>query len=167
MKVHLLVETAPAGHCLFNARSPRTRDWKQMDRFSPRQRSRVMSLIGGRDTAPELLIRSLVHRLGYRFRLHRKDLPGTPDLVFTRRRRVIFVHGCFWHGHDCPRGRMPSSNVAFWERKIGRNKERDALAQQRLRDDGWKIFVVWQCETKCHDELQKTLVEFLGGELAT
>jgi len=132
-----------------------------MDIFSVEQRSFVMSRIRGYDTGPELLIRSMLHRLGYRFRLHRKDLPGTPDLVFPVRRTAVFVHGCFWHGHDCSRGRLPSSNVPFWERKIGKNKQRDDRVQKVLRKQGWKVLVVWQCETKDHAGLAKKLTRFL------
>ena len=133
-----------------------------MDTLSPQQRSRVMSRVGGRDTAPELLVRSMVHRLGYRFRLYRKDILGTPDLVFPGRRSVMFVHGCFWHGHDCKRGSLPTSNVAFWVQKINGNKERDGRIQEQLRLEGWNILTVWQCETKDRGELKKTLIGFFG-----
>jgi DNA mismatch endonuclease (patch repair protein) len=132
-----------------------------MDTLSPKQRSQVMSRIRGRDTGPEILIRSMVHRLGYRFRLHRKDLPGTPDLVFPVRRSAVFVHGCFWHGHDCSRGHLPSSNVAFWEQKIGKNKQRDDRVRKLLRKEGWKVLAVWQCETKDSSRLAKKLTRFL------
>jgi DNA mismatch endonuclease, patch repair protein len=101
-----------------------------------------------RDTAPELLVRSMVHRLGFRFRVQRKDLAGTPDLVFRGRRAVIFVHGCFWHGHSCKRGRLPSSNRPFWEHKIGRNRERDTRVGKQLECEGWRVLTIWQCETK-------------------
>ena len=139
----------------------RAADEMPMDTLSPKQRSRVMSRIHGRDTGPEILIRSMVHRLGYRFRLHRKDLPGTPDLVFPVRRSAVFVHGCFWHGHDCSRGRLPSSNVAFWEQKIGKNKQRDDRVRKLLRKQGWKVLAVWQCETKDSAGLAKKLTRFL------
>jgi DNA mismatch endonuclease (patch repair protein) len=103
----------------------------------------------------------MVHRLGYRFRLHRKDLPGTPDLVFPVRRIAMFVHGCFWHGHDCSRGRLPSSNVAFWEEKIGKNKQRDVRVRKLLRKQGWKVLAVWQCETRDTAGLVRKLTRFL------
>ena len=120
-----------------------------------------MSRIRARDTKPELLIRSMLHRLGYRFRLHRKDLTGTPDIVFPARRRVVFVNGCFWHGHSCPRGHLPSSNVVFWEQKIGKNKRRDHNARKQLRKEGWKVLTVWGCQINNQDRLLKKLVQFL------
>ncbi len=132
-----------------------------MDIFPREQRSRIMARIRGRDTGPELLIRSMLHRLGYRFRLHRKDLTGTPDIVFPARRSVVFVNGCFWHGHSCSRGHLPSSNVVFWERKIGKNKRRDHNARKQLRKEGWKVLTVWGCQTKNQDRLLKKLVRFL------
>lgn len=134
-----------------------------MDTLSPEQRSRLMSRVRGRDTGPELLIRSMLHKLGYRFRVHRRDLPGTPDLVFPARRSVLFVHGCFWHGHSCRCGRRPSSNVAFWDEKIRRNKERDARVRKQLRRAGWRVSAVWQCETKDRSTLEKKLTGFLEG----
>jgi DNA mismatch endonuclease (patch repair protein) len=134
-----------------------------MDTVSPDQRSRTMSRIRGKNTSLEMKVRSLVYRLGYRYRLHRKDLAGTPDLVFPGRRSVIFVHGCFWHGHHCARAALPSSNCQFWEKKIGRNKERDSRALEQLLCDGWKVLTVWQCETKDESVLQDRLVEFLGA----
>lgn len=111
-------------------------------------RSANMRAIKSTDTNPELVVRRLVHSLGYRYRLHRKDLPGKPDLVFGPRRKVIFVHGCFWHGHDCRRGfRTPGENPQYWTGKIGRNVERDAVNQAKLMEAGWKILTVWECET--------------------
>src|SRR5208337_4485025 len=132
------------------------------DNRTPQQRSKNMRAVHGKNTAPELFVRSTLHRLGYRFRLHRSDLPGTPDIVFPVRRTVMFVHGCFWHGHSCPRGNPPSSNVDFWRRKIARNRERDASAQERLRNDGWKVLTLWECETRNERRLQKRLSRFLG-----
>src|SRR5882672_9435689 len=108
-----------------------------------------MQAVKSKDTAPELLVRSLAHRMGYRFRLHRKDLPGRPDLVFPGRRKAIFVHGCFWHGHDCEHGlRRPKTNVAFWEAKARDNRARDARKETKLSDTGWKVLVVWECQVK-------------------
>src|ERR1700689_5110648 len=103
-------------------------------------RSATMRAVKSKDTKPELEVRSLIHHLGYRFRLHRRDLPGTPDLVFPGRRKVIFVHGCFWHGHDCPRGsRVPKANQNYWMRKVARNRERDLASQRALTASGWRV----------------------------
>jgi len=106
-----------------------------------------MALIRSKDTKPEMLVRRLVHRMGYRFRLHKKDLPGRPDLVFPSRRSVILVNGCFWHGHDCRKGRRrPKSNVEYWEGKIAGNVARDQASLAALQDGGWRVLVVWECE---------------------
>ncbi|WP_183811690.1 very short patch repair endonuclease [Tunturibacter empetritectus] len=112
-------------------------------------RSRIMRAIRSRDTRPELLVRSLAHQLGFRFRVCRKDLQGSPDIVFTRLRRVIFVHGCFWHGHDCGQGvRIPSQNSTYWNDKIVRNAKRDETAQAALAALGWEVAVFWECNLK-------------------
>ena len=112
-------------------------------------RSEIMRAVKSRDTKPEMIVRRLVHGLGYRYRLHRPDLPGKPDLTFPGRRKVVFVHGCFWHGHDCARGaRVPNNNRDYWIAKIARNKAREAEDCDRLRDMGWSILTVWECETK-------------------
>src|ERR1700749_1114031 len=125
---------------------------------TPELRSRIMRAVKSSDTAPELAVRSMVHRLGFRFRLHRKDLPGKPDLVFPGPRKVIFVHGCFWHGHDCARGaRMPKANAEYWRGKIGRNVARDAKHLVALKETGWHTAVVWECELKDPGKLQKRL----------
>lgn len=106
-----------------------------------------MAQVKSADTAPEIAVRRLVHRLGYRFRLHRRDLPGTPDLVLSRHRTVIFVHGCFWHQHRCRRGdRRPRANRAYWEAKLDRNVQRDARNRRRLRRLGWRVLTVWECQ---------------------
>lgn len=132
------------------------------DTVTPDQRSRIMAQVKGKDTKPELLVRRLLHRLGYRFRLHRKDLPGSPDIVLPRHRKVIFVHGCFWHGHEgCSRGTRPTSNTEFWNVKIDRNIERDTLAVRRLEEAGWRSLIVWQCEIKDTMALQNRLLAFL------
>ena len=120
-----------------------------------------MQSVRSRDTGPEKVIRSILHRLGYRFRLHRKDLPGTPDIVFPGRRKIIFVHGCFWHGHDCNKGKLPKSRTDFWEAKIARNQERDAKVISQLGELGWDSMTVWQCELRDVVSLTKKLVEFL------
>jgi len=121
-----------------------------------------MAAVKGGDTKPELEIRSLVHRSGYRFRLHGKGLPGKPDIVLPRLKKVIFVHGCFWHGHKkCLRGQRPSSNKSFWNRKLDLNIERDKRNLLKLQKSGWTPLVVWGCELKKSDRLYKKLAEFL------
>ena len=125
-------------------------------------RSRIMRAVKDRDTKPELFVRSQLHRAGYRFRLHRKTLPGRPDLTFPGRRKVIFVHGCFWHGHDCKRGaRSPKNNAEYWRAKIDRNRARDERNREALSDDGWKVAIVWECELGDFRWL-KRLKRFLG-----
>lgn len=112
----------------------------------------------------EMRVRKLAHSLGYRFRLHRKNLAGTPDLVFASRRKVIFVHGCFWHGHDCTRGaRQPKANADYWREKIRRNRERDHSAVAALAEQGWQSLVLWECETRERDKLTERLISFLGA----
>lgn len=129
---------------------------------TPEQRSRTMRAVKGRNTTPELKVRRLTHRLGYRFRLYRKDLPGTPDLVFPRLHKALFVHGCFWHGHECARGtRMPRTNVEYWRTKIRRNGLRDATNIAALKTKGWRAAVVWECELKRPTELIRKLRRFL------
>lgn len=120
-----------------------------VDRLTPEQRSRLMAKIRGRDTAPEMLVRSLLHRLGYRYRLHSPKLPGRPDLVFVSRKKVIFVNGCFWHGHHCKRGQTKSAtNPKFWADKIDTNQARDRRVQGQLRRRGWGVLTVWECELR-------------------
>ena len=134
-----------------------------MDVFSKRKRSSVMSRVKGKNTRPEMVVRSLVHRMGYRFRLHRRDLPGIPDVVLAKHRKVIFVHGCFWHGHrHCRRASRPISNRAFWDAKLDGNIERDRRFQRELKRLGWDVLVVWQCETRDSEALVETLQRFLG-----
>ncbi len=115
------------------------------DHVTAAVRSRIMASIKCKDTKPELAIRSILHGRGFRFRLHRGDLPGKPDLVFPRHDAVIFVHGCFWHGHDCHLFRMPKSRQDFWQGKISRNSERDAAQQRMLAEGGWRVGTVWEC----------------------
>ncbi|MBL8967699.1 MAG: DNA mismatch endonuclease Vsr [Spirochaetaceae bacterium] len=119
-----------------------------MDSLSPEARSRVMAAVRGRDTAPERSIRSALHARGYRFRVDARDLPGRPDLKLTRHGAVVFVHGCFWHGHDCPRFRAPLSNTAFWLAKIEGNRSRDRRVVDELLAAGWRVAVVWECALK-------------------
>lgn len=119
------------------------------DVFSAEKRSEVMRAVKSADTGPEIALRKALHRVGLRYRLHAGDLPGRPDLVFPRWRAVVFVHGCFWHGHDCPRGaRTPKSNRAYWEAKIARNRARDDETRRALRRLGWRAITVWECEMK-------------------
>ena len=118
------------------------------DIVSPAKRSRMMSGIRGKNTKPELLIRSELHKAGFRFRLHRKDLPGCPDLVFPRHRAVLFVHGCFWHRHDCHLFKWPSTRPEFWLKKIEGNVERDRRQYAELRNEGWRIATIWECALK-------------------
>jgi len=112
-------------------------------------RSAIMRAVKSKNTTPEMIVRRLIHGLGFRFRLHRKDLPGKPDLVFPGRRKIVFVNGCFWHGHDCPRGaRQPKANADYWRKKISRNVDRDGRNIAALRDCGWEPMIVWECETQ-------------------
>lgn len=131
------------------------------DRFTPEERSRIMAKVKGRDTKPEILVRRILHRLGYRFRLYRKDLPGKPDIVLPRHRKIIFVHGCFWHGHDCKRGARPETNADFWNAKIKGNMERDARNTEELKRLGWDVLTLWVCEMKDPDELAERLGRFI------
>ena len=127
------------------------------------QRSRIMRAVKSRDTKPELKVRRMLHGLGYRYRLHRKDLPGKPDIVFPSRRCLIFVHGCFWHGHDCKRGdRRPARNAEYWSKKIDRNVERFCEQQALLVDQGWRVLTLWECELKDEQTLIDRLRRFLA-----
>jgi DNA mismatch endonuclease, patch repair protein len=133
------------------------------DVHTPEQRRRNMASIRGKDTGPEKSVRSLVHQLGYRFRLHRRDLPGKPDLVFPSRRKVIFVHGCFWHMHDCRYGRVtPATRIEFWQAKRTGTVERDRRAIEQLTTLGWESLIVWECNTKNTEDLRATLIDFLN-----
>ena len=126
------------------------------------QRSRTMRAVKSKDTKPEMIIRRLVSALGFRYRLHRADLPGKPDLVFGPRRKVIFVHGCFWHGHDCKRGaRVPKTNTEYWIAKIGRNRQRDENSTAALLAMGWRVRIIWECALKDRDALAAELEAFL------
>lgn len=127
-------------------------------------RSRIMRAVKGRNTAPEMIVRRLVHSMGYRYRLHRKDLPGKPDLTFQSRHKVIFVHGCFWHGHNCKRGaRIPKTNQDYWETKISRNKERDQQHDEDLRHQGWHVMVIWECQLNEPQTVTEQIINFLSG----
>ena len=120
-----------------------------------------MKSVGTRDTGPELLLRKALHRLGYRYRLHVKALPGRPDLAFPRRRKVIFVHGCFWHGHSCRWGRLPKSRTEYWGPKIATNCSRDRRTLRKVRAAGWQPLVVWQCEIRHLERVLPRVVKFL------
>ena len=133
------------------------------DVFTPEQRSAVMARVRGKNTGPELRVRRLLTRLGLRYRLHRRDLPGSPDVAFIGRRTALFVHGCFWHGHDCHRGaRAPKQNADFWAAKLARNIARDADVQARLAAQGWRSLVVWECELRDEPALSARLAAELA-----
>jgi DNA mismatch endonuclease (patch repair protein) len=136
-----------------------------MDVFTPEKRSAVMARIQAKNTKPEMTVRRIVHGLGYRYRLHRTDLPGTPDLVFPRLKKAIFVHGCFWHQHDgCQYAYKPKSNSLFWKHKFAKNTARDERAMAGLRALGWDILVVWECQTKEPAKLLRELQRFLKND---
>ncbi|MDE2125600.1 MAG: DNA mismatch endonuclease Vsr [Armatimonadetes bacterium] len=127
------------------------------------ERYKHMSAVRSKGSKPEILVRKLTHSLGYRYRLHAKRLPGKPDLVFLGKRKVIFVHGCFWHGHDCRRGkRVIRTNQAYWAPKLAKNTERDAINAGTLQTMGWGVLVIWECETFQLDILRRRIIEFLG-----
>ena len=133
-----------------------------MDVFSKAQRSAVMAKVRGKDTTPEKTVRSLLHRLGFRFRLHRRDLPGKPDIVMPGRRTVVFVHGCFWHQHrNCPSADRPASHRAYWNKKLDRNVMRDAVNRGALTRLGWKVIVVWECRIKDTGKLTARLLHLI------
>jgi len=129
------------------------------------KRSRVMAAIRSRNTRPERLVRRLAHGLGFRFRLHRRDLPGSPDLVFPRFRSVVFVHGCFWHRHTCTAGcKQPATNRAYWRAKFKRNKQRDVENKRALRQVGWRVLVVWECQLRHPESVKRRLLAFLAHD---
>lgn len=133
-----------------------------MDRVSPPVRSAIMSCIRGRDTSPEIIVRSILHRLGYRFRLHDQTLPGCPDIVLRSRKSVIFVHGCFWHQHSrCSDGHMPHSRLEYWVPKLERNRTRDRKNQTQLKRLGWRCLTVWECQVRDQSQLILKLRAFL------
>jgi DNA mismatch endonuclease (patch repair protein) len=137
-----------------------------MDKITPERRSVNMRAIRSKGMRPEMIVRSLVYKLGYRYRLHKKDLPGKPDLVFGPKRKVIFVHGCFWHQHskaECLDGRLPKSNTNYWLPKLQRNVARDTENRKQLQKLGWKVLVIWECETKDLNNLSNKLKRFLDA----
>lgn len=134
-----------------------------MDIFSREKRSQIMSRVGGKNTKPEKAVRSLLHNLGFRFRLHRKDLPGKPDITLPKYKKVIFVHGCFWHGHaDCARSKRPATNEEFWREKLDKNIERDKATVNALKELCWDVLTVWACEVNNTNSLKYKLLSFLG-----
>jgi DNA mismatch endonuclease (patch repair protein) len=129
----------------------------------PMDRSAVMRRVRSTDTAPELAVRKLLFSLGFRYRLHYSKLPGKPDIVFPRRKKVIFVNGCFWHGHNCKRGdRLPSTNVDYWQTKLASNKERDKNNYEKLNNQGFELMIVWECELKDMEALRRNLIRFIN-----
>ena len=132
-----------------------------MDTRTPVQRRRIMQAVKSMHTKPEMAVRRLLHRMGYRYRLHRKDLPGRPDIAFGSRRKAVFVHGCFWHGHGCAKGRLPKSRLDYWQPKIAQNVERDRTKREQLEALGWDVLTVWQCELGDVDALATKLRHFV------
>lgn len=136
-----------------------------MDTLTPAERSSRMALVRAKDTKPELLVRRLVHGMGYRYRLHRRDLPGTPDLVFPARSKVIFIHGCFWHRHaHCALARLPKSRGDFWLPKLTANAERDARNVRALRRLGWSVLTIWECQLGDTARLANRIRRFLDAQ---
>lgn len=137
-----------------------------MDKLTKEQRSANMASIRSKDMKPEKAIRSLLYRLGYRFRIHRRDLPGTPDIVLPSKKIVIFVNGCFWHQHPdkkCLDSKRPKSNTEYWNNKLSRNIERDKVNQARLAQNGWRVLVIWECESKDIHAVTKKITDFLAN----
>jgi len=131
-----------------------------MDKISIQQRSKNMAAVRSRDTAPELVVRSTLHSLGLRFRLHQNSLPGSPDIVLKRHHTIIFVHGCFWHGHDCNRGRPPTSRTEFWLPKLEKNRIRDERQVKKLTSLGWRVLTLWECEIRDLPRLARRLASW-------
>lgn len=135
-----------------------------MDSLSPAERSEIMARVRSKNSQPELFVRKLVFALGYRYRLHVKDLPGHPDLAFRKRRKVIFIHGCFWHGHaGCTLARIPKSRLEFWVPKLEGNKQRDRRTERALRKDGWRVLTIWECQLKNTENLESRIRRFLDA----
>lgn len=132
-----------------------------MDTRSPDQRRRIMQSVNNKNTAPEMQVRRILHAMGLRFRIHRKDLPGSPDIVLPRYRTAIFVHGCFWHAHGCAKGQPPKSRLDYWLPKLAKNVERDRTKKEQLEALDWRVLVVWQCEIKKSDALAERVQAFV------
>jgi DNA mismatch endonuclease (patch repair protein) len=135
----------------------------RLDRVTKATRSKIMASVHTRNTGAELAVRRMVHRLGYRYSLSRSDLPGRPDLALVGRRKAIFVHGCFWHGHSCRYGRLPKSRLGYWRPKIATNKARDRRQVRGLRSMGWTVMTVWQCQLRRRDALRTRIASFLDA----
>jgi DNA mismatch endonuclease, patch repair protein len=146
-------------HCRVIVRKQQS---EMTDTLTPEQRSRAMRAVRAQDTAPELRIRRHLHRRGFRYRVHRSDLPGTPDIVFVSLRKVINIHGCFWHGHSCKKGALPKTRASFWSAKIRRNRERDAASLESLSGKGWQALVIWECELRDFGKVEARLKKFLN-----
>lgn len=134
-----------------------------MDRVTKAIRSKIMASVRTRDTGAEKAVRSVVHRLGFRYSVFDHNLPGKPDLVFVSRQKVIFVHGCFWHGHACRYGKLPKSRIGYWKPKIALNRIRDCRQAKRLRKMGWSVMIVWQCQLRRRQSLERRIERFLNG----
>jgi len=135
-----------------------------VDHVTARRRSRIMRSVGTANTGPEMAVRRALHRRGFRYSLHRRDLPGSPDIVFPSRRKILFVHGCFWHGHSCSWGNLPKSRIEYWQPKIEANRKRDARNVKDLKADGWAVLVVWQCELRDKPAAIDKIVRFLEAD---
>ena len=134
-----------------------------VDNLTEAQRSYTMTKVKSKNTAPEKKVRTLLHRLGYRFRLHRKNLPGKPDIVFPKHKLIIFVHGCFWHQHkNCKKAKRPKSRTDYWDNKLQKNITRDKSNQKKLQKLGWRCEIIWECETKHHDTLVKKIIDIFS-----
>lgn len=135
-----------------------------MDRISEEKRSTIMRCVKSKQTKPELLVRKLIFSLGFRYKLHVKELPGSPDIVFSRKKKIIFVHGCFWHQHaDCKKSKLPTSNTQYWLPKLERNKSRDAENVDALCRLGWGVLIVWECQLRNGQRLKDDILTFLKG----
>jgi len=135
-----------------------------MDVFEPNKRSEIMRRVKSSDTKPEMRVRRMLHSMGYRYRLHRRDLPGTPDIVLPMHRKIVLVHGCFWHGHDCLAGRKtPKSNCEYWTKKLARNRLRDTANLAKLKSMDWTVLIVWECEIRDQESTKRKLTEFMGN----
>ncbi|WP_306395327.1 very short patch repair endonuclease [Telluria beijingensis] len=159
---HLQFSTTSADQVTFRL-SRKTSEISLSDTRSPSQRRHIMKSVGQKNTGPELVVRRLLHRMGYRYFLHRKDLPGTPDIVFPGKKKAIFVHGCYWHGHGCSKGMLPKSRLEYWAPKIAKNRARDVSNVDALTHLGWRVLTIWQCEIRNSNELAMQLQQFLSG----
>lgn len=158
--------TGSFGHSATSRGPSRTIRARMTDTFSPQARSAIMRAVKSKNTRPEMLVRSLLHRAGYRFRLHRNDLPGRPDIIFPGRRKIIFVHGCFWHSHSdpaCTRARVPKSRADYWIAKLESNAKRDRETAAALEGAGWKSLVIWECELRDLEAVLSRLRAFLDA----